>query len=80
MGMESNGQEENQTAELLDRLRKEHRYYAQQLESLSSAPYLSEEAKLEETRLKKLKLRIKDQMSRLPAPANGAPAASRQTV
>jgi len=44
------------------RLVSEHSNYAQQLESLIHKKYLSEDEKLEEVRLKKLKLRLKDQM------------------
>ena len=44
------------------RLREEHTRYASQLEQLTNKPYLSEPEKLEEIRLKKLKLRVKDQM------------------
>lgn len=47
------------------RLALEHSQYSQRLESLLQKRYLSEEEKLEEVRLKKLKLRLKDQMSML---------------
>ncbi|HYE25711.1 MAG TPA: YdcH family protein [Clostridia bacterium] len=47
------------------RLVQEHQTYAQRLDSLVSKPYLSEEDKLEEIRLKKMKLRLKDQMEQL---------------
>jgi len=47
------------------RLRDEHARYAAQLEQLASNSYLSEHDKLEEIRLKKLKLRVKDQMEML---------------
>ena len=47
------------------RLAQEHTQYAQQLDSLSQKKYLSEDDKLEEVRLKKLKLRLKDQMESL---------------
>jgi hypothetical protein len=46
-------------------LRDEHARYAAQLEQLASKSYLSEHDKLEEIRLKKLKLRVKDQMEML---------------
>ena len=47
------------------RLREQHTQYAAQLDQLESKIYLSESEKLEETRLKKLKLRAKDQMELL---------------
>ena len=53
------GQEEFQ------RLVQEHSQYSQRLESLTQKRYLTEDEKLEEVRLKKLKLRLKDQMQSL---------------
>ncbi len=47
------------------RLREEHARYKSQLSALSSKPYLSEDEQTEELRLKKLKLRVKDQMESL---------------
>ncbi len=44
------------------RLVQEHSQYSQRLDSLIQKRYLSEEEKVEEVRLKKLKLRLKDQM------------------
>jgi len=44
------------------KLAQEHTQYAQRLESLTLKRYLTEDEKLEEVRLKKLKLRLKDQM------------------
>ena len=44
------------------RLALEHTQYAQRLESLTVKRFLSDDEKLEEVRLKKLKLRLKDQM------------------
>ncbi len=44
------------------KLAEEHSNYSQRLESLSTKKYLSEEEKVEEVRLKKLKLRLKDEM------------------
>jgi len=47
------------------RLVQEHSQYSQRLDSLTQKRYLTEDEKLEEVRLKKLKLRLKDQMSHL---------------
>jgi uncharacterized protein len=44
------------------KLADEHSNYSQRLDSLCSKKYLSEEEKIEEIRLKKLKLRLKDEM------------------
>ncbi|HXW91952.1 MAG TPA: DUF465 domain-containing protein [Terriglobales bacterium] len=40
----------------------EHTEYAKRLDSLTQKRYLTDDEKLEEVRLKKLKLRLKDQM------------------
>ncbi len=50
------------TNEQYQNLHKEHIRYAAELEKLTSKAYLSEEEKVEEIRLKKLKLWAKDQM------------------
>jgi hypothetical protein len=47
----------------IQQLEAQHRHYSEQLEALIHKPYLSEEEQLEEVRLKKLKLRVKDQMT-----------------
>ena len=44
------------------RLNQEHTQYEKRLDSLTQKRYLSEDEKLEEVRLKKLKLRLKDPM------------------
>ena len=44
------------------KLAQEHTQYSQRLDLLTEKRYLSEDEKLEEVRLKKLKLRLKDQM------------------
>jgi uncharacterized protein len=46
-------------------LSEEHARYAAELERLSQKKYLTEDEQLEEVRLKKLKLRTKDQMEML---------------
>ncbi|HEU4414721.1 MAG TPA: YdcH family protein [Candidatus Angelobacter sp.] len=44
------------------RLAQEHNQFTQRLHSLIEKRYLTEEEKLEEVRIKKVKLRLKDQM------------------
>jgi len=44
------------------KLATEHTQYEQRLDSLTQKRYLTDDEKLEEIRLKKLKLRLKDQM------------------
>jgi uncharacterized protein YdcH (DUF465 family) len=51
--------------EIFRKLVDEHSQYSQRLDTLVTKKYLSEEEKLEEVRLKKLKLRLKDQMESL---------------
>jgi len=47
------------------RLASEHMQYAERHDSLTQKRYLTEDEKLEEVRLKKLKLRLKDQMENI---------------
>ena len=47
------------------KLAQEHMQYAERLDSLTQKRYLTEDEKLEEVRLKKLKLRLKDQMENI---------------
>ena len=51
--------------EVFRKLVEEHSQYSQRLDALVTRKYLSEEEKLEEVRLKKLKLHLKDQMESL---------------
>jgi uncharacterized protein len=51
--------------EEFQRLAQEHSQYSQRLETLTEKRYLTDDEKLEEVRLKKLKLRLKDQMLHL---------------
>jgi uncharacterized protein YdcH (DUF465 family) len=65
--MERNAQEELKahlmsTNDEYQRLATEHSELARQLDALEALPHLTYEQELEETRLKKLKLRAKDQM------------------
>jgi uncharacterized protein YdcH (DUF465 family) len=53
------------SSEAFRKLANEHSQYAQRLETLANKPYLSQEEKLEEVRLKKLKLKLKDEMALL---------------
>lgn len=47
------------------RLCQEHTRYDHELDQLNSKNHLNEQEQLEEVRLKKLKLRVKDQMEQL---------------
>ncbi|HUQ49102.1 MAG TPA: hypothetical protein VM056_00150 [Terriglobales bacterium] len=53
------------------KLAHEHSQYAQRLDLLAQKRFLSEDEKLEEVRLKKLKLRLKDQMVVLEHQSHG---------
>ena len=59
MDIEANGSPDG---EEIHKLEAQHRHYSEQLEVLIQKPYLSEQEQLEEVRLKKLKLFIKDQL------------------
>ena len=59
MDVEANGLPDSEVR----RLEAQHRHYSDQLEALMQKPWLSEEDQLEEIRLKKLKLQIKDQLA-----------------
>ena len=50
------------TNEEFRRLASEHSELAKQLDTLESLPHLTYDEQVEETRLKKMKLRLKDEM------------------
>ncbi|MCL6544166.1 MAG: DUF465 domain-containing protein [Bryobacteraceae bacterium] len=54
-----------ETNEEFRRLAQEHCEYKKKLEALSSRIYLTPEEQLEEVRLKKIKLKLKDQMEEI---------------
>ncbi len=56
------------------RLLEKHQQYENELLKLSRSPYLSSEDLIEEIRLKKLKLQVKDEMERIVARAASASA------
>jgi uncharacterized protein YdcH (DUF465 family) len=65
--MERNAQEDLKahlmaTSEEYRMLASQHLDFAKKLDDLESLPHLTEDEQLEETRLKKLKLHLKDQM------------------
>ena len=65
--MERNAQEELKahlmsTNEEFQRLATQHSEYAKQIDALEALPHLTLDQELEETRLKKMKLHLKDQM------------------
>jgi len=65
--MEPNAQEELKAHlmahnEEFRQLASKHSEYATKLDALEALPHLTHEEQLEETRLKKIKLRLKDQM------------------
>ncbi|MBZ5583756.1 MAG: YdcH family protein [Acidobacteriia bacterium] len=65
--MERNAQEELKahliaTNQEYRRLASEHSEFAKKLDAMEALPHLTHEEQLEEVRLKKMKLRLKDQM------------------
>ena len=54
-----------QTNEEFRRLAEQHSQYHQQLEALEATTHLTPQDEVEEHRLKKLKLRLKDQMNQI---------------
>jgi len=56
------------------RLAEKHHQYEAELQKLSQSPYLNSEDLIEEIRLKKMKLHVKDEMERLAARIQSAGA------
>jgi len=56
------------------RLAEKHQQYEAELRKLSESPYLSSEDLIEEIRLKKMKLHVKDEMERIAAHVHSAGA------
>jgi len=56
------------------RLCEQHRQYEAELQKLSRSPYLNSEDLIEEIRLKKMKLHVKDEMELLAARIHSAHA------
>jgi uncharacterized protein YdcH (DUF465 family) len=56
------------------RLAEKHRQYEAELQRLSQSPYLNSEDLIEEIRLKKMKLHVKDEMERIAAQIHSARA------
>ena len=50
------------TNEEFQRLATEHQSYKEKLQQLAGKPYLTDQEQFEEVRMKKIKLRLKDQM------------------
>ena len=55
------------TDETFRRLAEEHADYEKQIQAIEAKPHLTPQDEIEEHRLKKLKLRLKDQMSEIMA-------------
>ncbi|MSV29382.1 MAG: DUF465 domain-containing protein [Bryobacterales bacterium] len=78
--MDRIGQEETkahlmQTNEEFRQLAGEHSQLSRQLEELMSRAHLSDQQQVEEVRLKKLKLRLKDQMEAIMSQYKAQPVA-----
>jgi uncharacterized protein YdcH (DUF465 family) len=56
------------------RVSEQHQKYASELHRIATSPYLSSEDLLEEIKLKKLKLHVKDEMSQVAQRLSGSPA------
>jgi len=60
----------DKTADAYEELTQQHRQYEDRLEQLVSKSWLTPEEEMEEKRIKKLKLRVNDQLEGLRSPAS----------
>ena len=63
--MTPNPEQVEQTSPIFEELRSQHEDHERRLEELKRRPWLTPDEEMEEKRLKKLKLQIKDQMAYL---------------
>jgi len=63
--MTSNHEQLEEQTPSFEELQESHRNYEQRLEELKKKAWLTPDEEIEEKRLKKLKLQIKDQMAQL---------------
>jgi len=63
--MSAQGEHLGQSLPSLTELRRQHQEHEKRLEELTNKAWLTPEEEMEEKRLKKLKLRLKDQMESL---------------
>ena len=55
------------TDDMFRRLAEEHAEYERQIQAIEAKPHVTDQDEVEEHRLKKLKLRLKDQMTEIMA-------------
>ena len=63
------------TSEEFQQLAAQHAEYERQLDAIEAKPHVTPEDEVEEHRIKKLKLRVKDQMNQIMARYNAAKVA-----
>lgn len=68
--MDPNHEQVEQTPQTIDDLRLQHQTHERRLEELKNKAWLTPDEEMEEKRLKKLKLRLKDEMERLQRTAS----------
>jgi hypothetical protein len=65
IGMSPNPEQVERTSPTIQELEHQHQDHERRLEELQSRPWLTPDEEVEEKRLKKLKLHLKDEMERL---------------